>query len=190
MSRYGGDLYKGRSALAFKGGYAMVREPPMKSGGSMQSKIDAYIAHRHQGGCALSREATQLANFARFADKIGHRGPLTLELASRWALASEHDRSITAARRIEVLRGFARYYQQLAATHAAIHVKACLIMIVSPIRIFPACQGAACATARRPCSKNDVSARRGCAIRQSSAARSSRSHVSRARSRTRPRSCR
>jgi len=78
----------------------------------MQSKIDAYIAHRRQGGFALTHEATQLANFARFADKIRHRGPLTLELARRWALANRHGRPITAARRIEVLRGFARYYQQ------------------------------------------------------------------------------
>jgi integrase len=30
-------------------------------------------------------------------------------VASRWALASKHGRQITAARRIEVLRGFARY---------------------------------------------------------------------------------
>lgn len=84
----------------------------MKAGSAMQLKIDAYIAHRRQGGYALTHEATQLANFARFADKIRHRGPLTLELASRWALASQHGRQITAARRIEVLRGFARYYQQ------------------------------------------------------------------------------
>ena len=84
----------------------------MKSGGSMQSKIDAYIAHRRQGGFALTHEAMQLANFARFADKIRHRGALTLELASRWALANRYGRAITAARRIEVLRGFARYYQQ------------------------------------------------------------------------------
>jgi integrase len=103
----------------------MAREPPMKSGGSMQSKIDAYIAHRRQGGYALSREATQLANFARFADKIRHRGPLTLELASRWALASQHGRPITAARRIEVLRGFARYYQQFEPA-----------TVIPPLRLF------------------------------------------------------
>ena len=62
----------------------------------MQSKIDAYIAHRRQGGFALTHEAMQLANFARFADKIRHRGALTLELASRWALANRYGRAITA----------------------------------------------------------------------------------------------
>jgi integrase len=97
----------------------------MKARGSMQAMVDAYITHRRQGGFALSQEATQLASFARFADQIHHHGPLTLELASRWALANRHGRRITAARRIEVLRGFVRYYQQFEPAS-----------VIPPLRLF------------------------------------------------------
>lgn len=58
-------------------------------------------------------EGKQLASFARFTDRSGYRGPITRDVASRWALASRQGRRITAAHRIEVLRGFARYCQNI-----------------------------------------------------------------------------
>ena len=82
---------------------------------SMHTQVAAYLAVRRQAGFALTSEATQLASFARYADDLHHRGPLTLKLACDWALASEHGRRLTAARRIEVLRGFARYCRQFDA---------------------------------------------------------------------------
>jgi integrase len=78
-----------------------------------QERVDAYVAERRRDGFKLSIDATQLAGFARFVHRIGHRGPLTVELASGWALASRRGTRLTAARRIEVLRGFTRYCQQL-----------------------------------------------------------------------------
>jgi integrase len=51
--------------------------------------------------------------FARFADALGHHGPLTQELQLQWA--REHVRRtgpVTAARRLEVVRPFAAYYRQ------------------------------------------------------------------------------
>lgn len=77
-----------------------------------QERVDAYVAERRRAGFKLSIDAWQLARFARFAHHVGHRGPLTVELASRWALASHGGARLTAARRIEVLRGFVRYWQQ------------------------------------------------------------------------------
>jgi integrase len=77
----------------------------------MRSKVEAYLAERRQAGFALKIEGEQLARFARFTDDSGYRGALTIAVASRWALASKHGRRLTAARRIEVLRGFARYCQ-------------------------------------------------------------------------------
>jgi len=79
---------------------------------TMQAKVEAYLAHRRHAGFALQTEGQQLLRFARFAEQTGHQGPLTLELAVRWATASRLHRPLTAARRIEVLRGFARYCQQ------------------------------------------------------------------------------
>lgn len=77
--------------------------------GTMRSKVDAYLAERRQAGFALRIEGQQLASFARFVDVTGYRGPLTIEIASRWATASQAGRRLTAARRIEVLRGLARF---------------------------------------------------------------------------------
>lgn len=78
---------------------------------TMWSKVEAYLAERRRAGFALKIDGYQLARFARFTDESGYRGALTVAVASRWALASKHGRRLTAARRIEVLRGFARYCQ-------------------------------------------------------------------------------
>ncbi|MCC7218257.1 MAG: tyrosine-type recombinase/integrase [Burkholderiales bacterium] len=79
---------------------------------SIAARVEAYLAERRRAGFALTIAGTQLAAFARFADGLGHRGPLTLALAVQWACSSRDHRALTAARRIEVLRGFARYCQR------------------------------------------------------------------------------
>lgn len=79
---------------------------------SMTEKVQAYIAARRQAGYALKIEAGQLTRFARFTDDSGYRGPLTVEITTRWAMGSRNRRRLTAARRIEVLRSFARYCQR------------------------------------------------------------------------------
>jgi integrase len=84
----------------------------MSSRNPWQQRVDTYVAERRRAGFKLSIAAKQLAAFARFTQQLHHRGPLTLELASAWALASRSGARLTAARRIEVLRGFARYCQQ------------------------------------------------------------------------------
>jgi integrase len=81
----------------------------MKINTTWQAKVDAYVAERRRAGFKLLIAAGQLANFAQFAQLNAPRGPLTVELASRWALASRYSARLTAARRIEVLRGFAQY---------------------------------------------------------------------------------
>jgi integrase len=81
----------------------------MNAHNTMQCKVEAYLAERRSAGYKLVIEGQQLRYFARFTDGSGYRGPLTVEIASRWATASRLGRRITAARRIEVLRGFARY---------------------------------------------------------------------------------
>jgi integrase len=77
----------------------------------MLSKVQAYVAARRESGFILKSEAKRFVNFARFADERGHCGPMTVELAIAWATASKGGREITAARRMELLRGFAQYCQ-------------------------------------------------------------------------------
>ncbi|NGO90697.1 MAG: tyrosine-type recombinase/integrase [Halomonas sp.] len=75
-------------------------------------RVEAYLDYRRRAGFALKIEGEQLMRFARFADRISPRGAMTVQLAEQWACASNRPTPLTAARRIEVLRPFARYCQQ------------------------------------------------------------------------------
>ena len=81
----------------------------MKANDSMTSRVDEYLQYRRALGYKLHIEGGMLRGFAKFADGSGHRGPVTCELAMRWArLPAKADR-LYWARRIEVIIGFARY---------------------------------------------------------------------------------
>lgn len=84
----------------------------MNAPATMGAKVESYLANRRHAGFQLRIAGQQLMNFAQFAEQSEHHGPLTLELAVRWATAAPQPSPLTAPRRIEVLRGFARYCQQ------------------------------------------------------------------------------
>lgn len=84
----------------------------MNSRTSFSTWIDDYLAVRRRAGFRLETEGSQLRKFARFAEQVGHAGPLTVRLAVQWASSSRSGRALTAARRIEVLRPFASYCRQ------------------------------------------------------------------------------
>ena len=81
----------------------------MKPSDSMLNRVEEYLGHRRSLGYALRIEGDMLLNFARFADKEGHHGSLTCDLAVRWARLPARADRLYWARRIEVLVGFARY---------------------------------------------------------------------------------
>ena len=81
----------------------------MKANDSMASRVEEYLQYRRALGYKLHIEGGMLRGFARFADGSGHHGPVTCELAIRWArLPANADRPYWA-RRFEVLIGFTRY---------------------------------------------------------------------------------
>lgn len=85
----------------------------MSAGTTLQLAVQRYLKERRQLGFQLKAPATELRRFARFADARSHAGPLTQELQLEWA--RQHVRrssTVTAARRIEILRPFAAYYRQ------------------------------------------------------------------------------
>lgn len=75
----------------------------------MPAKVAEYLAHRRSLGYALKAEGLLLAGFARYAERIGHRGPLTLELALCWARQPARAHPTYWARRLGVVRGLAKY---------------------------------------------------------------------------------
>jgi integrase/recombinase XerD len=79
---------------------------------SWEQRMAAYLAHRRRLGFDLTIEATILRSFTRFATQAGDGGQLTVELAAQWARDSKRQSPITWARRIEVLRGFAKFWQR------------------------------------------------------------------------------
>ena len=85
----------------------------MNGGTTILAAVEIYLEERRQLGFDLRIAGRQLMRFARYADALGHKGPLTLELQLGWA--REHvNRTgpVTWARRIEVVRPFAAYYRQ------------------------------------------------------------------------------
>jgi site-specific recombinase XerD len=75
----------------------------------MTSRVEEYLQYRRSLGYALRIEGELLLNFGRYADQFKKGGPLTSELATRWArLPAQSDR-LYWSRRIEILIGLARY---------------------------------------------------------------------------------
>jgi integrase len=77
---------------------------------SMQFLVQEYLDERRRLGFSLAIAGTQLMAFARFADESGHRGPLNCRIILDWAQGQiPLAERITWARRLEVVRPFAKY---------------------------------------------------------------------------------
>lgn len=74
--------------------------------------VEKYLAYRRSFGFELMSEEVVLRQFGKFASNEHDQEHLTIELAVAWARASKRQSPITWARRIEVLRGFAKYLQR------------------------------------------------------------------------------
>lgn len=71
--------------------------------------VEEYLALRRGLGFSMDTPAWYLRAFARYAKQVEHLGPITLDLATRWALLSHSSDPAQAARRLAVLRPFARH---------------------------------------------------------------------------------
>ena len=76
---------------------------------SMLNKVEQYLKFRRSLGYQLRVEGQQLQKFGAFVDAQGHHGPLTTELAVRWARLPVNVDRLYWARRLEIVRCFARY---------------------------------------------------------------------------------
>lgn len=87
----------------------------MKPADMMSAKVERYLAFRRGLGYQLRIEGMLLQQFAAFADAAKHRGPLTIDLAVQWARLPDGCDRLYCARRLEIVRCFARH---LAVTEA------------------------------------------------------------------------
>jgi integrase len=75
----------------------------------MVQLAEEYLDYRRRLGYQLRIEGQMLLGFARYADRVGHTGPLTTELAVRWARLPVGASPLYQAQRLEVVRCFARH---------------------------------------------------------------------------------
>ena len=76
---------------------------------SFHRLVDEYLTLRRGLGFDLKSPEWLLRDFASHADRIGHSGPVTIELAVQWAQSSRSSNPAQAARRLVVVRQFARH---------------------------------------------------------------------------------
>ena len=57
----------------------------MNARGTLPARVEQYLAERRRLGFQLETMGRALARFARYASKVRHRGPLTVELMAAWA---------------------------------------------------------------------------------------------------------
>lgn len=85
----------------------------MRGSGTMADRVTAYLAFRRRLGYALRIEGAELMRFARYADEHGHQGVLTTDLALRWASLPREASSLYRARRLEIVRCFAKHQKSV-----------------------------------------------------------------------------
>ena len=80
----------------------------------MLSLAEDYLTERRALGFDLRIPGDQITAFARFVDEAGHTGPLTTRITLDWVQGrARHATPFSWARRLDVLRPFARYLARL-----------------------------------------------------------------------------
>src|SRR5665213_1581064 len=80
----------------------------MRHQATMVSKVKEYLQLRRKLGFQMRSQGEMLLQFAKSLDHSGHRGPLTTDMALRWANRPQLSRS-SCAKRLSAVRCFARY---------------------------------------------------------------------------------
>jgi integrase/recombinase XerC len=84
----------------------------------MQRRVPRYLEEHRRLGYTLSSSGPGLLAFARFADKAGNKGPLTLQLIVDWAKGqATRTTPITWAQRVEIILAFAKFCALGVAGH-------------------------------------------------------------------------
>lgn len=78
----------------------------------LANQINDYLQLRRRLGFKLRTAGWLLADFARYADSVGHHGPVTIDLAVQWATSTDGG-ATHAARRLETVRGFTHHQAAL-----------------------------------------------------------------------------
>ncbi len=81
----------------------------MTTSSAMMKKVEQYLGHKRSLGYKMKTGAIQLRSFARYADLHAPAGPLTVDLALRWATSPKGTQRTYHTLRLGIVRNFARY---------------------------------------------------------------------------------
>jgi integrase len=76
---------------------------------TMTEQAQQYLEFKRNLGYQLYGEGKELLLFANYADQISHKGPVTTEIAVRWAKLPQNADPVYWARRYDVVRRFAKH---------------------------------------------------------------------------------
>jgi integrase len=81
---------------------------PMKK--DLRHAVEQYLSTRRSFGFALVKDGFELHGLIRYAEQIGHTGPLSAQLAIRWAQQPKQADRLYWAVRLDIVRRFARFW--------------------------------------------------------------------------------
>lgn len=86
----------------------------MKTATALQTYVAQFLDERRRLGFASRSMGYALGSFARYSDRLETQGPLTVEVMAAWARCPNNgsNNPLTWARRLKILRPFARWLQQ------------------------------------------------------------------------------
>jgi integrase/recombinase XerC len=77
---------------------------------NLRHAVEHYLSIRRSFGFALVKDGFELRGLLRYAERIGHTGPLTAQLALRWAQQPKQADRVYWAMRLDIVRRFARFW--------------------------------------------------------------------------------
>ena len=77
---------------------------------NLHQAVEGYLAARRSFGFALVKDGFELHGLVRYAEQIGHTGPLTAQLAIQWAQQPQQADRLYWAMRLDIVRRFARFW--------------------------------------------------------------------------------
>ena len=80
----------------------------------VKDQVETYIAYKNGLGVPMVSEASAMRQFARYADSVGHEGPITVERAVEWARSGTNQAEGYEIKRYEMARRVHEYACALA----------------------------------------------------------------------------
>ncbi len=77
---------------------------------NLRQAVELYLGTRRSLGFALIKDGFELRGLVRYAEQIGHTGPLSAQLAIQWARQPQQANQTYWASRLDIVRRFACFW--------------------------------------------------------------------------------